>query len=157
MTDHMAQEDEHEKLKRRLLKPYTEEERRQRAEQLRRELFGEVIFAYTDRAAVGDGVLIPFMVNGQDTRHRITGNAYDALKDYHGPRCPGYEDKDYSGFFFNELLPLVPEALRVHRKNGILTTDFDFRVTAYDPDRDKQLWYIPNELGGITEMLPSDY
>ena len=44
-----------------------------------------LIFRYTDTDtdAIRDGVLIPFVVNQRDTRHRITGNAFGALKEYH--------------------------------------------------------------------------
>ena len=47
--------------------------------------------------------------------------------------------------------------MRVYEKNiggGILKTDFDFRVTNASDD---VLWYIPNEIGGITMMKPEDY
>lgn len=55
-----------------------------------------------------------------------------------------------------ELLPLVPEAICVWRDNvggGILKTDYDFRVTKQDRD---VLWYVPNEIGGVTVMRPED-
>ena len=42
-----------------------------------------LIFRYTDTDAIRDGVLIPFVVNQRDTRHRITGNAFGTLKEYH--------------------------------------------------------------------------
>lgn len=60
-------------------------------------------------------------------------------------------------FYLNELLPLVPEAIRVYEKNiggGILKTDFHFRVTQASDD---VLWYIPNEIGGVTMMKLEDY
>ena len=117
-----------------------------------------MIVSYTDADAIADGVLIPFLTpQGEDTRHRITSNAYHALKEHYVPQYPEYQDADFYRFFFNELLPLVPEALRVYERGDILTTDFNYRVEKYDPEKNKQLWYIPNEVGGITEMLPSDY
>lgn len=122
------------------------------------ELFGDVVFSYTDADAIADGVLIPFLTpQGGDTRHRITSNAYHALKEHYAPQYPEYQDADFYRFFFNELLPLVPEAFRVYKRGDILTTDFNYVVEIYNPEKSKQLWYIPNEVGGITEMLPSDY
>ena len=122
-----------------------------------KELFGEVIFSYTDADAIADGVLIPFLSAGKDTGHRITNNAYTELKEHYAPQYPEYKDADFYKFFFNELLPLVPEAFRVYKADEILTTDFDFKVRKYDPAKSQQLWYVPNEVGGVTEMLPSDY
>jgi hypothetical protein len=122
-----------------------------------KDLFGPVIFSYTDTHAINDGVLIPFYVNRKDTGHRITSNAFKALKRHHAPTYPNYETGDFYHFFFNELLPLVPEAFRVYKANGILTTDFDFRVAEYRAERSEQLWYLPNEVQGVTMMKPEDY
>ena len=149
--------DDNEDLKRRLLKPYDEEERREIRRDVTRELFGDVIVSYTDDQAVEDGILKPFAFNGRDTRHRITGNAYHELTEHHRPVYPTYTEQDFMRFYFAELLPLVPEALRVYEKNiggGIIKTDYDFRVTKQDGD---VLWYVPNEIGGITVMKPEDY
>lgn len=122
------------------------------------ELFGPVIYSYPDSQAIEDGVLIPFLTpQGNDTKHRMTSNAYHALKDHHAPRYAEYADADFYRFFFAELLPLLPAAHREWRNQSILTTDFDFRVEKYSPGKEKQLWYIPNETGGVTMLLPSDY
>ena len=121
------------------------------------ELFGDVIYSYPDSQAIADGILIPFVVKGRDTHHRITANAYEGLKEHYAPSYTRYEDADFYRFFFAELLPLLPEAYRRYAAGDILTTEFGFRVTKYETTRDKQLWYIPNELGGITMMRPSDW
>jgi hypothetical protein len=103
------------------------------AEDWMRELFGEVISSYPDAAAVEDGILIPFVVNGRDTRHRITGNAFNQLTEFYRQNgYPTYSDADFYCFFFAELLPLVPEAVRVYEQNingGLLFTDYRFKVT----------------------------
>ncbi len=49
------------------------------ADDLMHELFGDVIFSYTDGQAIEDGVLIPFIAGETDTRHRITRNAWNDL------------------------------------------------------------------------------
>jgi hypothetical protein len=123
-----------------------------------RELFGEPIYSYTDDQAVKDGVLVPFITDGGDTGHRITRNAYEELTQHY--RAKGhahYEESQFYRFFFHELLPLVPLALREYEEGRILTTDFDFRVRKYSPGESHQLWYLPNERNGVTMMKPEDY
>lgn len=120
------------------------------------ELFGEVvIFSYTDEQAVADGVLIPFMVGDKDTRHRITSNAHHELKEHYQAQGYDYDDARYLGFFFHELLALVPLAVKEYRAGGILRTDYNFRVVK--DERQEILWYLPNEIGGVTMMKPEDY
>jgi hypothetical protein len=107
-----------------------------------RELFGEVISSYPGAAAIEDGILIPFVVNGRDTHHRITGNAFDRLAQFYRQNgYPTYSEVDFYRFFFAELLPLVPEAVRVYEQNirgGILVADYRFKMTqASDGER---LW-----------------
>ena len=150
-------DDDNEDLKRRLLKPYDEEQRREIRRDVTQELFGDVIFSYTDEQAVDDGVLKQFLAGERDTRHRITGNAYHELTDHYRPSYPKYTEQDFMRFYLTELLSLVPEAIRVYEKNiggGILKTTYDFRVTQQDR---YVLWYVPNEIGGITMMKPEDY
>lgn len=119
------------------------------------------IIRYTDDDAVADGVLKKFLTpQGRDTRHRITGNAYHELTEHHRPSYPEYDEAAFMRFYLAELIPLIPEALRVYEQNiggGILTTDFDFRVRKFESGVAKQLWYIPNEIGGVTMMKPEDY
>lgn len=156
--DDSNREDEREKLKRRLLKPYDETERREIARDRLRELFGDVVYSYTDDDAVADEVLKRFLTpQGRDTRHRITTNAYHDLTDHYRPSYPRYAEAEFMRFYFCELLPLVPFAFEADRHGRYLTTDFDFRVTDYAPGRSEQLWYVPNEIGGVTMMKPEDY
>lgn len=115
-----------------------------------------VVFRYTDAEAIEDGALIPFLTTRGDTGHRITGAAYATLTKYHRTRgCADYNDAGFLRFFFNELIPLVPVAHETYRHAGILRTDYLFSVI--DRQQDETLWYIPNENGGVTMMLPSDY
>ena len=151
-------DDNNEDLKRRLLKPYDEGERREIARERVRELFGDVVFSYTDEQAIDDGVLNPFLTpQSRDTRHRITANAYHELTEHHRPVYPNYTEQDFMRFYLAELLPLAPEAFRVYEKNiggGILKTDDDFQITNQERD---VVWYVPNDVGGVTMMKPEDY
>ena len=121
----------------------------------RKKFYGEPIFSYADQDAVADGILIPFVVGKKDTLHRITSNAFNELSEYHRQHnYPDYETEDFYRFFFSELLPLIPEAHRVYDQGSSLKTTYDFEVTEKDSEI---LWYLPNEVNGITMMLPSDY
>ncbi|MBI4446880.1 MAG: hypothetical protein HY645_13365 [Acidobacteria bacterium] len=120
-----------------------------------KELFGDVIYEYTDEQAVADGVLIPFIVNEKDTHHRITSNAYHELTEHYEQQGYEYDDARYLGFFLHELLPLAPAAVREYQAGGILKTDYDFRVVKRE--QGEILWYLPNEIGGVTMMKPEDY
>ena len=125
-------------------------------ENRQKKLFGEtVIIRYTDQDAIDDGVLIPFVAGRRDTLHRVTSNAFNELTDYHRQRSySDYEGEQFYRFFFNELLPLVPEPHRVWNNRSILKTTYDFAVTQRDSEI---LWYVPNEIGGVTMTLPTDY
>jgi hypothetical protein len=115
----------------------------------------DVVFSYTDSQAIEDGVLIPFLAPSGDTKHRVTRNAWEELIQHY--RKKGYQDYDdaqFYRFFFAEMLPLAPFAKREYEKGGILKTDYDFHVVKKG---DKVLWYLPNEVGGVTMMKPEDY
>lgn len=116
--------------------------------------WGEVIHQYTDLDAIRDGLIVPFVVNGKDTGHRITTNAVTELMEHYGKEG-SEEGEGFIAFILCELLPLVPFAVRKWESGGILETDFDFRV-GKSGGRNR-LWFIPNERGGITVMKPEDY
>ena len=124
-----------------------------------RELFGDaLIIQFTDQDAIEAGILIPFITRSGDTQHRITTNAFHELSHYHREHgYPKYTDPDFYRFYFNELLPLIPYAFREWNRSEILKTDYEFKVGKYDSSGQEVLWYIPNEIGGVTLMLPSDY
>lgn len=113
----------------------------------------EIISTYDDEQAIEDGVLLPLRAGGKDTGHRITRNAYETLR-------REYENEGWDGsylrqFVLNETLPLTPYAKHRWNTGGLFKTDYRFRSK-----RDSEgavLWYVPNELGGITVMLPEDY
>ena len=119
-------------------------------------LFGEPIAKYSDAQAVADGMLIPFLVETRDTRHRITSNAFHTLTQHHPAHSyPEYQDADFYRFFFNELLPLIPEAVRRYERGSILQTTYEFAVV--EKRKGDVVWYLPNEMSGVTMMLPEDY
>lgn len=121
-----------------------------------KELFGETIYTYTDEQAVDDGYLVKQNINGKDiTGHRITRSAYEELKAHYASQYLEYDDAQFISFFSNEAFVLASYAVKKWADGGILKTDFNFRVGEYD--HSKILWYVPNELGGVTVMKPEDY
>lgn len=116
----------------------------------------EVISVYSDDDALDDGVLIRLPTNTSNSPHRIAVGAFAELSDYHRRR--GYEryaDEDFKRFYFNELMPLTGYAQKRWAEEKILKTNYDFRVGDWKGSR--VIWYIPNEVGGITMMRPADY
>ena len=125
------------------------------SQDLLRELFGDPIYSYGDDQAVADGILVPFVAERKDTRHRITRNAFETLKQhYRGHGYEKYSDLEFHNFFLAELLPLAPFAVREYEAGGVFKTTYDFKVTKANRD---VLWYLPNEVRGVTVMLPEDY
>jgi hypothetical protein len=123
-----------------------------------KELFGNVIFSYTDGEAVADGVILPFILKGKDTGMRITSAAYEELKEHY--RAKGYADyseDQFKKFFFAEICALIPTAVREWGRGRVLTTNYDFRVEGYDPKKARQLWYEPNENSAITCLKPEEH
>jgi hypothetical protein len=118
-------------------------------------LFGPTIYMYSDDDAVREGVLVPFIDRDQDTGHRITQTAWNELTTYHSARrYPDYEDTAFYRFFYAELQPLVSAARHEWDYGDILKTDYTFNTNLR---AEGLLWYVPNERGGITMMLPEDY
>ena len=129
----------------------------ERPEDFLRKQFGDVIYEYPDSEAIADGILVPYLTpSGKDTHHRITTNAFNDLQAHYQPRYPEYKFEDFYKFFFAEMLPLIPFAIKRWDEGEILTTDYDFRVIK-DQERPDRLWHLPNEVGGVTTMLPGDY
>ena len=52
-------------------------------------------------------------------------------------------------------MPLVPEATEEHKRGTVLRTNYDFQVVSRTVEA--LLWFVPNEIGGMTVMKPSDY
>jgi hypothetical protein len=119
------------------------------------DLFGPTISQYTDDHAVEDGTLVPFIERGKDTLHRVTRTAWEEMIAYHRTHnYPEYSDAELYRFFYAELQPLVSAAHHGWNHADILKTDYTFDTRQ---SKDGVLWYVPNERGGITIMLPEDY
>ena len=100
----------------------------------------EIIYAYTDEQAVKDGVLVPV---SEGKVNRLTRAVFDHFTESIG-------STPMTGPVTN-IGPLL-EAIRT--------------VLQVPPDEDgwrkltwrgKELWLLPNELGGLTLMFPDDY
>lgn len=97
----------------------------------------DVIFSYTDREAVEDGVLVPW--NGPQNVNRITR----AVFDHFAPAQSDDRDPDLS-----RLRAAVDAMLKIRPDEG------GWRTGTHERE---ELWLIPNEIGGLTLMFPSDY
>jgi hypothetical protein len=102
---------------------------------------GPVIIAYTDEMAVADGVLVPW--SGPGGVNRVTRAVFDAYTDPMGQsRLTGaVTDVTRLSAAIQATLAAVPdqEGWRTHSLDG------------------RELWLVPNELGGLTLMFPEDY
>ncbi len=103
------------------------------------ELFGNVIFSYTDAQAVEDGVLFDVTPYTVDKVNRVTASVY-ALLD--GFDKPGEVPKLY-----REMEDHALRALSQSKDKELV--EFTYR--------DKTLWLMDNETGGRTIMFPEDY
>ena len=110
-----------------------------------------IIYEYTDKQAIDDGVIHRFFVNGKEIpQHRITNNALEAIKEKYNK-----DDGQALEFVFYELMPLIPYAFKMYVHGDLLATDYNFKVGKF---RHSQIiWFIPNENKGITVMKPEDY
>ncbi len=103
--------------------------------------FGEPISSYSDRDAVSDGVLVP--IPGEGHVNRVTRAVFDHFTESLG-------SSPITGPVTN-IGPLM-EVIRAVLK---VTADSDGRRTlSY---QGKELWLLPNEVGGLTLMFPEDY
>ncbi len=99
-----------------------------------------VIFSYTDEEALADGVLVGVYA---PPVNRVTRAVFDHfVKDMGAPRNPGV-------LFDTTPVYSAIEAILAFRpdKDG-------WRTGSYEG---KELWLVPNEVGGLTLMFPDDY
>lgn len=106
----------------------------------------EVISSYTAQDAIRDGVLSPL----GKSNHLITTNLLVELKEKHS-----MQTEEALRFALCELLPLVSYAFKTYENGRILKSNYKFKVGNYK--HSEIIWYMPNELGGITMMMPGDY
>lgn len=139
------------------------------------ETFGEPISTYTDKDAVEDGDLVA--INQKD---RVTRAVWNFLVE-HAPKNhkpPAGWPVDLFGFFRAKTQDDKAKAMaegvistnrqqaeRVYNENiggGIFTLNpalgADGTITRLeDQETTHKMWLIPNELGGISLIFPSDY
>lgn len=100
-----------------------------------------VIFSYTDRQAVEDGVLVP--VPGDGNVNRVTRAVFDRFT-----RSMGNSPVTGAVTDISELMAAIRAVLKV-------PADSDgWRKLNY---QGRELWLLPNEVGGSTLMHPEDY
>ena len=104
------------------------------------EFFGEPISTYTDAQALQDGVLVA--VPGEGAVNRVTRAVFDRFTESLGT-------SPITGSVANigPLMDAIRATLQIKSNDG-------WRTGKYDG---KELWLIPNELGGLTLMFPEDY
>lgn len=136
----------------------------------------EVISMYTDDMAVEDGILVP--LNGQD---RVTRACWEWMADKLGDSPPDRWPVELMGYIGAEsgddralaaakglLGSWEKKARTVYEENiggGIFTLwvrESDEAIigitdSEFGDGEATRLWFIPNELGGMTLMFPEDY
>jgi len=106
----------------------------------------DIIFEYGINQAISDGIIHRL----GNSNHAITDNLFCELqKEYNNSL------NENMNFVLCELLPLISYAFKTYEKGGILKTNFKFKVGNYK--HSKIIWFIPNEIGGLTLMKPEDY
>ena len=103
------------------------------------ELFGN-IYVYTDAQALDDGVLVA--VPGDGGVNRVTSAVFDHFTESLGT-------SPITGTVTNigPLMDAIRAMLAIEPDDG-------WRVGEY---QGRELWLIPNEVGGLTLMFPEDY
>lgn len=105
------------------------------------DFFGEPIYTYTDAQAIEDGVLVA--IPGDGNVNRATRAVFDH---YANPMGESQETNAVTN-----ITPLL-EAIR-----ALLTKPPDTDGWRTGTHEGKELWIIPNEVGGLTLMFPDDY
>lgn len=104
-----------------------------------RELFGPVIFSYTDAQALEDGVLFDVTPYTLHRVNMVTSAVYEWLG--------GSDDQDQFAAKYRELEDQAVRALDKSKDKELV--EFTYRG--------KTLWMMDNETGARTIMFPEDY
>ena len=101
----------------------------------------DVIVEYTDKQALEDGVLVSFP--GEGKVNRVTRAVFDYFAKPMGsaPETGQVTDITRLQGAIHALLKVVPDADA-------------WRTGSYEG---KELWLVPNEVGGFTLLFPDDY
>ena len=100
-----------------------------------------MIVEYSDKQALEDGVLVS--VPGEGRVNRVTRAVFDHFTSSLGSTARTGEVTD---------ITRLREAIRAMLK--IEPDEDGWRTGAYEG---KELWLLPNELGGLTLLFPDDY
>ena len=103
------------------------------------ELFGNVIFSYTDAEALQDGVLFGVEEYSRHKVNRVTANVYTWLG--------GFINEEGFPQQYRELEDVAIEALHESKDKDLV--EFQYKG--------KRFWFMDNEVGGKTIMFPEDY
>ena len=103
------------------------------------ELFGPVIFSYTDREALDDGVLVDVSRLTKGGVNRITASVYGFLG--------GDNKADDFAPKYRELEDAARDALAKSKDKDL--AEFNYKC--------QRFWFMDNEVGGKTIMFPEDY
>jgi hypothetical protein len=118
----------------------------------------EIISAYPDSQAIEDGALVDLsgerlVSDNPAQRHgaRVTASVFATFRELAGPRSDSEADADElariaCGFLFRAILRKPADA------DGWRKTE-----ARKDGESIGPVWLIPNEVGGLTLMFPSDY
>jgi hypothetical protein len=99
------------------------------------------IVAYTDKQAVEDGVLVS--VSGEGRVNRVTRAVFD------------YFTKPLGS---SPATGLVTDITRLQEAiRALLNVEPDEDAWRTGSFEGKELWLVPNEVGGLTLLLPDDY
>ena len=103
------------------------------------DLFGEPISTYSDSKALQDGVLVE--IPGDGGVNRATRAVFDEfVKSIGDPR--------HGVLNITPLMDVIRTMLKIEPDGD------GWRTVTY---QEKELWLIPNEVGGLTLMFPEDY
>ncbi len=103
------------------------------------ELFGPVIFEYTDKQALEDGVLFDVTPYTHDRVNRVTAAIYAWLD--------GYEKQDELPGKYLDLEEAALSALQRGKDKELV--EFSYKG--------RRVWMMDNETGQRTIMFPEDY
>ena len=101
------------------------------------DLFGPPVYAYTDAQALEDGVLVA--ISGEGRVNRVTRAVFDHFAKPIGNAADVID--------ITPLMAAIQAMLAVPPKDG-------WHYAGYEG---KELWLIPNGVGGLTLMFPEDY
>ena len=104
-----------------------------------RELFGDVIFSYTDQQALEDGVLYDVAPLSRHGVNRVTNSVYAFLG--------GFDRPDDLAAQYRDLEEVAKSAFERSADKELV----EFRY------KDQRFWMMDNETGARTIMFPEDY